>query len=88
MDEPEVAELVKYCKDLEDQVVESTQAVDQSVILKQLISEISKSCYDILQEDEKSQRWSKDFESVDFKTAIVNLKNYISEYCLVNKIRL
>ena len=88
MDEPEVAELVKYCKDLEDQVVESTQAVDQSVILKQLISEISKSCYDILQEDEKSQRWSKDFESVDFKTAIINLKNYISEYCLVNKIRL
>lgn len=88
MEEPEVIELVNYCKELEDSVVENAQVVDQTIILKQLISEINKSCYDLLQEDEKSQRWSKDFESVDFKEAIVNLKNYINEYCLINKIRL
>ena len=88
MDEPEVVELVEYCKELEDMVVENKQIVDQSVILKQLISEISKSCSDLLQEDKEGERWKNDFERVDFKETVTNLKNYIIKYCLDNKIYL
>jgi hypothetical protein len=88
MDEPEVQELIDYCLELEDTVVENKQSVNQTVILKQLISEIKNSCGDLLKEDEKSERWSDDFEKIDFKEAVVNLKKYISLYCFENKINL
>jgi hypothetical protein len=88
MDLEPVDSLIDYCRELEDMVVENTQMVDQTVILKQLISEISKSCSDLLEEDEKGVRWEKDFERVDFKETVVNLKNYISKYCSDNKIYL
>jgi len=88
MDLGPVEELIEYCRELEDEVVENNQIIDQTVILKQLISEISKSCVDLLKEDEKSERWPNDFEKVDFKEAIINLKKYISLYCIDNKIKL
>jgi hypothetical protein len=86
MDEPEVMELIEYCRELEDEVVENNQVIDQTIILKQLISEISKSCGDLLQEDEKSERWPDEFDKIDFKKAVKNLKKYISSYCVDNKI--
>jgi len=88
MDLGPVEELIEYCRELEDKVVENNQVIDQTVILKQLISEISGSCVDLLKEDEKSERWPTDFERVDFKEAVINLKKYISLYCIDNKIRL
>lgn len=88
MDEPEVVELIDYCRELEDIVVENNQIVDKTVVLKQLISEISKSCHDLIEEDKKGERWVNDFERVDFKESIVNLKEYITKYCLDNKIYL
>ena len=42
MDLEPVDSLIDYCKDLEDEVVENKQKSDQTIILKQLISEISK----------------------------------------------
>ena len=42
----------------------------------------------MMEEDEKHKRWPNDFEEVDFKDAIKNLKNYITKYCFDNKIRL
>jgi len=86
MDLNTVEELIDYCMELEDKVVENNQVNDQTAILKQLISEISKSCNDLLEEDEKGERWGNDFERVDFKESIINLKNYISSYCIDNKI--
>lgn len=88
MDLNPVEELIDYCMELEDMVVENNQVVDQTVVLKQLISEISKSCGELLEEDERGERWGNDFERVDFKESIINLKNYISSYCIDNKIRL
>ncbi len=88
MDEPEVMELVDYCRELEDKVVENNQIVDKTVVLKQLISEISKSCSDLIEEDKKGERWVNDFERVDFKESIINLKEYITKYCFDNKIYL
>jgi hypothetical protein len=88
MDIPQVEELIDYARELEDKVVENSQVVDQTVILKQLISEIRESCSSMIEEDEKHKRWPKDFDEVDFRDAIKNLKNYINLYCLDNKIRL
>lgn len=88
MDLEPVDSLIDYCKDLEDEVVENKQKSDQTIILKQLISEISKSCFELLEDDKKSERWSNDFEKIDFKESIVNLREYIIKYCLENKIKL
>lgn len=88
MDLVPVEELIEYCRELEDIVVENTQIIDQTIILKQLISEISKSCDDLLKKEKESERWPDDFEKIDFKEAIMNLKKYIFLYCFENKIRL
>lgn len=88
MDLGPVEELIDYCRELEDEVVNNSQVVDQTIVLKQLISEINRSCKELLEENEKSERWAKDFEPVDFKESIVNLRDYIMKYCLDNKIRL
>jgi hypothetical protein len=88
MDLEPVDSLIGYCRELEDEVVENKQKSNQTIILKQLISEINKSCFELLEEDKKSERWSNDFEKIDFKESIVNLRNYIIKYCLDNKINL
>lgn len=88
MDLEPVDSLIDYCRELEDEVVENKQKSDQTIILKQLISEISKSCFELLEDDKKSERWSNDFEKIDFKESIVNLREYIIKYCLDNKIKL
>lgn len=88
MDLGPVGELIEYCRELEDSVVENTQVIDQTIILKQLISEINKSCDDLLKKEAEYERWPTDFEKIDFKEAIVNLKKYIYLYCFENKIRL
>ena len=88
MDIPQVEELIEYCNELEDEVVANNQIIDQTVILKQLISEIRMSCGSIMDEDEKHNRWPNDFDEVDFRNVIKNLKDYIDSYCRDNKIRL
>jgi hypothetical protein len=88
MDLEPVDSLIDYCRELEDEVVENKQKNDQTIILKQLISEINKSCFELLEDDKKSERWSNDFEKIDFKESIVNLREYIIKYCLDNKINL
>ncbi len=88
MEEPEVVELIDYCKDLEDEVVEYKQKNDQTIILKQLISEINRSCFELLEDDKRAERWEGDFDRVDFKESIINLREYIIKYCLDNKINL
>jgi hypothetical protein len=88
MDLEPVESLIEYCRELEDEVVENKQKNDQTIILKQLISEINKSCFELLEDDKKSERWSNDFEKIDFKESIVNLREYIIKYCLDNKINL
>ena len=88
MDLEPVDSLIDYCRELEDEVVENKQKSDQTIILKQLISEINKSCFELLEDDKKSERWSNDFEKIDFKESIVNLREYITKYCLDNKINL
>jgi len=88
MDLEPVDSLINYCKELEDEVVENKQKSDQTIILKQLISEINKSCFELLEDDKKSERWSYDFEKIDFKESIINLREYIIKYCLDNKINL
>ena len=77
MDLEPVDSLINYCRELEDEVVENKQKSDQTIILKQLISEINKSCFELLEDDKKSERWSNDFEKIDFKESIVNLREYI-----------
>jgi len=88
MNELEVSELIDYCLELEDQLILEKQKTDQTVVLKQLISEIKTDCSLLLSEDEKGLRWPNEFNRVDFKEAVLKLKEYIFTYCLDNRITL
>ena len=88
LEETEVQELIQYCNELEDTNIEYSQQYNQTVALKQLISEIKNSTKQILEENELSKRWPQEFNNVDFENSFCNLLEYIESYCKDNNIRL
>ena len=88
LDEPEVEQLLDYCEQLQDELVEFKfeQKNNKELIMLDMLKEIVKGC----SEAEKQQ---KDFlrfghEAPDFEAAISNLKNYLTEQCRDHKIYL
>ena len=79
LNEPEVEELIEYCRELEDEIVELKQN-DSSLnetILKEMICEIKNGCDEIL-----------DSKDIDYNQAIQNLRNYILTNIEQNNLRL
>ena len=76
-----VQELIEYCRDLEEELIESRQVKKASfeVKLSVLVNEIYDSVNQILKESEESERF-RDLPKVNFKEAIKNLKNYFQEF--------
>jgi molecular chaperone GrpE (heat shock protein) len=88
LEQDEVKELLDYCESLQAAVIEHEQSVDQSVQLKQLISEIKEGLNDVLEQKGLHERWPSEFDKPDFEQNIINLKQYITDYCKTNKIYL
>jgi molecular chaperone DnaK (HSP70) len=88
LEQDEVKELLDYCESLQATVIEHEQSVDQSVQLKQLISEIKEGINDVLEQKNLHERWPSEFDKPDFEQNINNLKHYITDYCKTNKIYL
>lgn len=79
LNEPEVEELIEYCRELEDEIIELKQD-DTSLnetILKEMIHEIKNGCDEILNSND-----------IDYNQAIQNLRNYILTNIEENNIRL
>jgi hypothetical protein len=84
MDEPEVQELIDYCRELEGKFmeVEINKQYDKEDILINLIRDIYESCNVTMRDEEDSIRF-EETPRVDFKNTIGNLKKYIDS---INKL--
>jgi hypothetical protein len=81
LDEPEVEELLDYCEQLQDEVVELKYELEKSkeLVLKEMIGDILKACNVIQKEQEEHKRFG--FEPANFEDAITNLQHYIMGRC-------
>ncbi len=86
LDELPVEELVAYCQNLEDEVVELNYQLsnNKEIVLKEMISDILKSCNGVQKEQQEHLRFG--YPPVDFEKAIANLKSYIQIRCKDHKI--
>jgi hypothetical protein len=81
MDLEPVEELIEYCKELEDKVIDRFDKIDQTVMLKQLIREIKEDCKSTMSDIENANRWPKDFQPPNLESSIKKLVKYIEDYC-------
>lgn len=86
LDEPEVQELVEYCKELEDEVVDLRQT-DVSVMegkLAEVVRDIYHSINKTIKEDEEAIRF-RETERVDFNEAVLNLRKFLIKFATDNQ---
>lgn len=89
VDEPEVEQLVEYCRELEDELV-NMRLSDTKVMedkLAELVRDIYKSVNMTIQDQKDAIRFGE-VELVDFEECVNNLRVYISEFARDNKFRL
>ena len=88
LDEPEVEQLITYCEELQDSLIEFKYEKDNNkqLIMLDMLKEIVKACTEV----EKQQREFTRFglEAPDLEAGISNLKRYIVIRCKDNKIYL
>ena len=89
MDLGPVEELIDYCRELEENVieVELKKPYDKEEILHSVIRDIYESCVQTLKDDKESIRFGET-PRVDFEETIVNLKKYIESINRLYKIKL
>ena len=82
----EVINLIEYCQELEDEVIELKQ-VDVSVMenkLTYMVRDIYHSINETLKEDADSIRFGET-NRVDFKGSVNNLKEFLLDFSRTNK---
>lgn len=86
MYEPEVEDLIEYCRELEGQVMEYSLAsnYNKEINVTDIVRDIHISCLEIIKQDE--DRFND--KEIDYKEAIINLNKYIVKLCEEYKINL
>lgn len=90
MVEPEVLELIEYCRNLEGQVMDHTQQeiYNKEDKLSELVRDVYQSCRMLKVESDQHDRWPNDFPEPDYKQSISNLNQYIVKFSIDNNFRL
>ncbi len=88
LDEPEVAKLLEYCEQLQDEVVEFKFAKtnNKEFAMLDMLKEVIKGCNAIQKEQAEHERFG--YEAPDYHETISNLKRYILKRCQDEKIYL
>jgi uncharacterized tellurite resistance protein B-like protein len=88
LEEPEVEQLLDYCEQLEDQIIDYKfeKTYNKELILLDMVREILKGCTDIQKKQEEHERFG--YEAPDYEQRIADLKQYIMERCRDEKIKL
>lgn len=88
LDEPEVAQLLDYCEQLQDEIVEFKFAKNNNKELAMLdmLKEVIKGCNAIEKEQAEHERFG--YEAPNYQETISNLKHYIYGRCKEAKIYL
>lgn len=86
LDEPEVAKLLEYCEELQDENVElKFQKTDnKELAMLDMLKEVIKGCNAIEKEQIEHERFG--FEAPNYEATISNLKSYIYSRCKDEKI--
>lgn len=87
MEEPEVEELIEYCRELEDSLIESDQKsqYNKESHLLPVVSDIYRSVKEIINRENNPSRFD---EEIDYKEAIKNLDSYLEEIKKIYSLRL
>lgn len=92
MDEPEVEELIEYCRELESDIIESKQLKQFSFEdkLTSLVIEIYDGIKEVENQQKEYDRWGDDstFSEPDYRKCVENLGNYLRDFSKNNKFRL
>lgn len=88
LEEPEVLELLEYCDELEDEIVEFKfeKANNKELAMLDMLQEVIKGCNDLEKEQMEHERFG--YEAPQYREAILNLKRYILNRCKDEKIYL
>jgi hypothetical protein len=88
LEEPEVAALLDYCEQLQDEIVDYKfeKERNKELALLDMIKEVLKGCNAIQKEQEEHLRFG--YDAPNCPETIANLKNYIMERCRDERIRL
>lgn len=88
LDEPEVAELLDYCEQLQDEIVEFKfqKTNNKELAMLDMLKEVIKGCNAIEKEQMEHERFG--YPAPDYLETISNLKRYIYGRCKDEKIYL
>ena len=88
LDEPEVTQLLYYCEQLQDEIVELKfqKTNNKELAMLDMIKEVIKGCNAIEKEQMEHERFG--YESPNYEETISNLKRYIYGRCKDEKIYL
>jgi len=86
LEEPEVTQLVAYCSELQDEIVElKFQKTDNKELpLIDMIKEVLKGCEALEKEQMEHERFG--YDAPDYQETISNLKSYLYRRCRDEKI--
>jgi hypothetical protein len=88
LDEPEVAKLLEYCEQLQDEIVEFKfeKNNNNELVMLDMLKEVIKGCNAIEKEQAEHERFG--YDAPDYPATISNLKRYILKRCQDEKIYL
>ena len=88
LDEPEVAQLLDYCEQLQDEIVEFKfqKTNNKELAMLDMLKEVIKGCNAIEKEQMEHERFG--YEAPNYQERISNLKRYILKRCNDEKIYL
>lgn len=86
LDEPEVMQLLNYCEELQDEIVEfKFQKTDnKELAMLDMLKEVIKGCNAVEKEQMEHERYG--YPVPNYQETISNLKNYILDRCRDEKI--
>ena len=86
IDEPEVEQLLEYCEELQDQIIDFRydKIKNKELIMLDIIKEVIKGCAAIEKEQKEHERFG--FDVPNYQETISNLKTYILGQCKDNQI--
>ena len=86
LDEPEVAQLLEYCEQLQDEIVEFKfqKTNNKELAMLDVIKEVIKGCDAIEKEQAEYERFG--YDAPNYQETISNLKRYILGRCREEKI--
>ena len=86
LNEPEVVQLLEYCQELQDEIVEFQfqKTNNKELALLDMLKEVIKGCNAIEKEQMEHERFG--YEAPRYQETISNLKSYILKRCQDEKI--